>query len=128
VNSSGYERSQRNATGSPPIGGWKTARRRAESEDEPGVDVGRNFGESRPPRRSTAGTVLRCGVHRPEDEVIDAIEDAADELGQSFETVRGNVAYIMDSPFEEEGVSTSFNESISGASLEHDEVGTGDPV
>ena len=60
-------------------------------------------------------------------EVTDAIEDAADELGQSFETVRGNVAYIMDSPFEEEGVSTSFNESISGASLEHDEVGTGDP-
>ncbi|WP_226039124.1 hypothetical protein [Natrinema sp. DC36] len=62
-----------------------------------------------------------------EDEVIDAIEDAADELGQSFETVRDNVAYIMDSTFEEEGVSTSFNESISGASLEHDEVGTGDP-
>ncbi|MFB1065765.1 hypothetical protein [Natrinema sp. H-ect4] len=41
--------------------------------------------------------------------------------------MRGNVAYIMDSTFEEEGVSTSFNESISGASLEHDEVGTGDP-
>ncbi|QLK27298.1 hypothetical protein HYG81_06775 [Natrinema zhouii] len=62
-----------------------------------------------------------------EDEVIDAIEDTADELGQSFETVRDNVAYIMDSTFDEEGVSTSFNESISGASLEHDEVGTGDP-
>ena len=62
-----------------------------------------------------------------EDEVVEAIEDAADELGQSFEEVRENVAYIMDSSFEEEGVSTSFNESISGASLDHDEVGTGDP-
>ncbi|WP_254531441.1 hypothetical protein [Natrinema gelatinilyticum] len=62
-----------------------------------------------------------------EEEVIEAIEDAADDLGQSFEEVRENVAYIMDSTFEEEGVSTSFNESISGASLDHDEVGTGDP-
>jgi hypothetical protein len=62
-----------------------------------------------------------------EEEVIEAIEDAADELGQSFEEIRENVAYIMDSTFEEEGVSTSFNESVSGASLEHDEVGTGDP-
>ncbi|WP_436345009.1 hypothetical protein [Natronorubrum sp. FCH18a] len=62
-----------------------------------------------------------------EDEVVEAIEDAAEELGQSFEEVRENVAYIMDSTFDDEGVSTSFNESISGASLEHDEVGTGDP-
>lgn len=62
-----------------------------------------------------------------EEEVIEAIEEAADELDQSFETVRENVAYIMDSSFDEKGASTSFNESISGASLEHDEVGTGDP-
>ncbi|MFC4438613.1 MULTISPECIES: hypothetical protein [Natrialbaceae] len=62
-----------------------------------------------------------------EEDVIEAIEEAADELDQSFEEVRENVAYIMDSTFEDEGVSTSFNESISGTSLEHDEVGTGDP-
>lgn len=62
-----------------------------------------------------------------EEEVIEAIEAAADELNQDFEEVRDNVAYIMDSSFEEEGVSTSFNESISGASLDHDETGTGDP-
>ncbi|WP_226004008.1 hypothetical protein [Natrinema salinisoli] len=62
-----------------------------------------------------------------EDEVIEAIEDAADELEQSFEEVRENVAYIMDSTFDDDGVSTSFNESVSGASLEHDAVGTGDP-
>lgn len=62
-----------------------------------------------------------------EEEVVEAIEAAADDLGQEFEEVRDNVAYIMDSSFEEEGVSTSFNESISGASLDHDTVGTGDP-
>ncbi|MDF9744371.1 hypothetical protein [Natrinema salsiterrestre] len=62
-----------------------------------------------------------------EDEVIEAIADAADELDQPFEEVRENVAYIMDSTFDDDGVSTSFNESVSGASLEHDEVGTGDP-
>ncbi|QLG48751.1 hypothetical protein [Natrinema halophilum] len=62
-----------------------------------------------------------------EDDVADAIEDAAAELDQSVEEIRENVAYIMDSTFETDGVSTSFNESISGASLEHDEVGTGDP-
>lgn len=62
-----------------------------------------------------------------EEEVAKAIEDAAAELGQSADEVRENVAYIMDSTFEDEGVSTSFNESISGTSLEHDEVGTGDP-
>ncbi|ELZ04481.1 hypothetical protein [Natrialba aegyptia] len=62
-----------------------------------------------------------------EEEVAEAIEDAAAELGQSADEVRENVAYIMDSTFEDEGVSTSFNESISGTSLEHDEVGTGDP-
>lgn len=62
-----------------------------------------------------------------EEEVVEAIEDAAEELDQDFEEVRENVAYIMDSSFEEEGVSTSFNESISGASLDHDETGTGDP-
>ncbi|PCR91335.1 hypothetical protein [Natrinema ejinorense] len=62
-----------------------------------------------------------------EEEVRDAIETAADELDQRFEDVRDNVAYIMDSTFEDEGVSTSFNESISGASLDHDAVGTGDP-
>lgn len=62
-----------------------------------------------------------------EEEVVAAIEEAADELNQSFEEVRENVAYIMDSTFSDEGVSTSFNESVSGASLDHDEVGTGDP-
>lgn len=62
-----------------------------------------------------------------EEEVVEAIEQAAEELDQDFEEVRENVAYIMDSSFEEEGVSTSFNESISGASLDHDETGTGDP-
>lgn len=62
-----------------------------------------------------------------EEEVVEAIEEAAEELDQDFEEVRENVAYIMDSSFEEEGVSTSFNESISGASLDHDETGTGDP-
>lgn len=62
-----------------------------------------------------------------EEEVTEAIEEAADELDESFEEVRENVAYIMDSTFDDDGVSTSFNESISGASLEHDEVGTGDP-
>lgn len=62
-----------------------------------------------------------------EEEVVEAIEDAAEELDQSVEEVSENVAYIMDSTFEEEGVSTSFNESVSGASLDHDETGTGDP-
>lgn len=62
-----------------------------------------------------------------EEEVVEAIEEAAEELDQDFEEVRENVAYIMDSSFEEEGVSTSFNESISGTSLDHDETGTGDP-
>lgn len=62
-----------------------------------------------------------------EEEVEAAIEEAADELGQSFEEVRENVAYIVDSTFEEEGVSTSFNEMVSGAGLEDDAESTGDP-
>lgn len=59
-----------------------------------------------------------------DEEVEEAIVDAAEELDESVETVRENVEYIMD---QGEGISTSFNESVSGASLDHDEVGTGDP-
>ncbi|SER09053.1 hypothetical protein [Natrinema salaciae] len=62
-----------------------------------------------------------------DEDVREAIEDAAAELDRSVAEVRENVAYIMDSTFDDDGVSTSFNESVSGASLEHDEVGTGDP-
>ncbi|WP_254535327.1 hypothetical protein [Halomarina litorea] len=62
-----------------------------------------------------------------EEEVEAAIEEAADELDQSFEEVRENVAYIIDSTFEEEGVSTSFNEMVSGAGLDDDTESTGDP-
>ena len=59
-----------------------------------------------------------------DDEVDEAIANVAEELGEPEEKVRENVEYIMD---QGEGVSTSFNESVSGASLEHDEVGSGDP-
>lgn len=59
-----------------------------------------------------------------DEEVEEAIVDAAEELDESVKTVRENVEYIMD---QGEGISTSFNESVSGASLDHDEVGTGDP-
>ncbi|MFC6960822.1 hypothetical protein [Halocatena marina] len=62
-----------------------------------------------------------------DEEVDQAIETAAEELGESPEEVRENVAYIMDSTFEEEGVSTSFNEMVSGASLQDDTGSTGDP-
>ncbi|RRJ32486.1 hypothetical protein [Halocatena pleomorpha] len=62
-----------------------------------------------------------------DEEVEQAIEEAAEELGESSEKVRENVAYIMDSTFEEEGVSTSFNEMVSGASLDDDVSSTGDP-
>lgn len=62
-----------------------------------------------------------------DEEVDDAIAEAADELDESEETVRNNVAYIMDSTFEEEGVSTSFNEMVSGAALDDDVGSTGDP-
>lgn len=62
------------------------------------------------------------------DEAVEsAISAAAEELGVDEEEVRGNVAYIMDSTFEEDGVSTSFNEMISGASLDRDANSTGDP-
>lgn len=62
-----------------------------------------------------------------DEEVEQAIEETAEELDQSPEEVRENVAYIMDSTFEEEGVSTSFNEMVSGTSLEDDIGSTGDP-
>lgn len=62
-----------------------------------------------------------------DEEVDEAIAEAAAELDESEEEVRDNVAYIMDSSFEEEGVSTSFNEMVSGASLEDDTSSTGDP-
>lgn len=62
-----------------------------------------------------------------DEEVDAAISAAAEELGMDEATVRENVAYIMDSTFEENGVSTSFNEMISGASLEEDTDSTGDP-
>ena len=62
-----------------------------------------------------------------EEEVDEAIAAAADELDESEEEIRDNVAYIMDSSFEEEGVSTSFNEMVSGASLDEDSSSTGDP-
>jgi hypothetical protein len=62
-----------------------------------------------------------------DEEVEEAIAEAAEELDESEEDVRDNVAYIMDSSFEEEGVSTSFNEMVSGASLEDDIGSTGDP-
>jgi phage-related tail protein len=62
-----------------------------------------------------------------DEEVDEAIAEAADELDESEEEVRDNVAYIMDSSFEEEGVSTSFNEMVSGAALEDDINSTGDP-
>lgn len=62
------------------------------------------------------------------EEAVDAaIAEAAEELGQSEATVRENVAYIMDSTFEAEGVSTSFNEMVSGAALDDDVGSTGDP-
>ena len=62
-----------------------------------------------------------------DEEVDAAIAEAADELDETEEEVRNNVAYIMDSTFEEEGVSTSFNEMVSGAALEDDIGSTGDP-
>jgi hypothetical protein len=62
-----------------------------------------------------------------DEEVDQAIADAADELDETEAEVRNNVAYIMDSTFEEEGVSTSFNEMVSGAALEDDIGSTGDP-
>lgn len=62
-----------------------------------------------------------------EEEVDEAIAEAADELDESEAEIRDNVAYIMDSSFEEEGVSTSFNEMVSGASLDEDSSSTGDP-
>ena len=62
-----------------------------------------------------------------DEEVDEAIAEAADELGESEAEVRENVAYIMDSTFEEEGVSTSFNEMVSGAGLDDDAESTGDP-
>lgn len=62
-----------------------------------------------------------------DEEVDEAIAEAAAELDESEAEIRDNVAYIMDSSFEEEGVSTSFNEMVSGASLDEDSRSTGDP-
>lgn len=63
----------------------------------------------------------------PDEEVEEAIADAAEELDRSFEEVRDNVAYILDSTFDDGGVSTSFNESVSGESFGFDAVGEDDP-
>lgn len=62
-----------------------------------------------------------------EEEVVEAMEEVAEEFDKEFEEVRDNVAYIMDSSFDDDGPSTSFNESVSGAALDVDETGTGDP-
>ncbi|WP_256684814.1 hypothetical protein [Halococcus qingdaonensis] len=62
-----------------------------------------------------------------DEEVDEAIAEAAAELDESEAEIRDNVAYIMDSSFEEKGVSTSFNEMVSGASLDEDDRSTGDP-
>ena len=62
-----------------------------------------------------------------DEEVDAAIADTAETLDRPVEEVRENVAYIMDSTFEEEGVSTSFNEMVSGAGLDDDTESTGDP-
>lgn len=62
-----------------------------------------------------------------DEEVDAAIAEVAEELGESEAEVRDNVAYIMDSTFEEAGVSTSFNEMVSGAGLDDDVESTGDP-
>jgi predicted transcriptional regulator len=59
-----------------------------------------------------------------EEEVDEAIAEVAEEVGESEEKVRENVEYILD---QGDGVSTSFNESVGGSSLDHDEVGSGDP-
>jgi hypothetical protein len=60
-----------------------------------------------------------------DEEVEERIEEVADEVGQGVETVRENVEHMLDASGD--NVSTSFNESVSGASLDHDEVGEGDP-
>ncbi len=59
-----------------------------------------------------------------EEEVEQALEEAAEELGQPVEKVRENVESIMG---REDEPSTGFNESVTGASFEHDEVGEDDP-
>lgn len=64
-----------------------------------------------------------------EEEVEERIEDVAEEVGQSAEKVRENVESMLNASDDavDGGVSTSFNESVSGESLNHDEVGEGDP-
>lgn len=64
-----------------------------------------------------------------EEEVQNRIEDVAQEVGQSVEKVRKNVESMLNASDDavDGGVSTSFNESVSGESLNHDEVGEGDP-
>ena len=62
-----------------------------------------------------------------DEEVEAAIAEVAERLGESEEEVRENVAYIIDSTFEEEGVSMSFNEMVSGAGLDDDTESTDDP-
>lgn len=61
-----------------------------------------------------------------EEEVDEAIAEAAEELGQSEREVRENVAYIIDASGEDE-MTTSFNEMVSGAGLNDDTESTGDP-
>lgn len=79
------------------------------------------------PERELAELSRGAEFSASDEEVEEAIATAADELDRSFEEVRDNVAYILDSTFDEGGVSTSFNESVSGASFEFDAVGADDP-
>ncbi|MFP4632991.1 MAG: hypothetical protein ACOCT0_05085 [Halobacteriota archaeon] len=59
-----------------------------------------------------------------EEEVEDALEDAAEELGQPVEKVRENVESMMGG---DDDPATGFNESVTGASFAYDEVGEDDP-
>jgi predicted transcriptional regulator len=60
-----------------------------------------------------------------DEEVEERIQEVADEVGQTPDKVRENVEHMLDASGD--NVSTSFNESVSGESLDHDEVGEGDP-
>jgi hypothetical protein len=60
-----------------------------------------------------------------DDEVEERVREVAEDVGQDPETVRENVEHMLDASGD--NVSTSFNESVSGESFDHDEVGEGDP-
>ncbi len=59
-----------------------------------------------------------------EEEVEEALEEAAEDLGQPVEKVRENVESMLG---RDDDPSTGFNESVTGESFEHDEVGEDDP-